>query len=132
MAIIIRSDLEFRRQVNQFVHCADLTSNQYAVSLAGRDQKSLAEKLPVVYLFWFWNADHDSGACACILITYVSNEYQQTCILQANPNPLSITMVLNGYHSRFFVQVGHETTYASIDHKHFFTKSCHRQTYQNY
>ena len=30
------------------------------------------------------------------------------------------------------MQVGHETTYASIGNKHFFTKSCHRQTYQNY
>ena len=29
---------------------------------------------------------------------------------------------------RFFDQVGH----ASSGNKHFFTKSCHRQTYQNY
>ena len=36
------------------------------------------------------------------------------------------------YHSRFFVRVGHETMYASSGYKHFFTKSCHRQTYQNY
>ena len=36
------------------------------------------------------------------------------------------------YHSRFFVQVGHETTYAAIGNHHFFTKTCHRQTYQNY
>ena len=33
---------------------------------------------------------------------------------------------------RFFEQVGHETMYASSGNKHFFTKSCHRQTYQNY
>ena len=33
---------------------------------------------------------------------------------------------------RFFDQVGHETMYASTGNKHFFTKSCHRQTYQNY
>ena len=33
---------------------------------------------------------------------------------------------------RFFDQVGHQTTYAYIGKKHFFTKSCHRQTYQNY
>ena len=32
----------------------------------------------------------------------------------------------------FFDQVGHETMYASSGNKHFFTKSCHRQTYQNY
>ena len=33
---------------------------------------------------------------------------------------------------RFFGQAGHETTYASSGNKHFFTNSCHRQTYQNY
>ena len=33
---------------------------------------------------------------------------------------------------RFFDQVGHQTTNASIGNKHFFTKLCHRQTYQNY
>ena len=36
------------------------------------------------------------------------------------------------YHLRFFVQVGHETTYAAIGNHHFFTKTCHCQTYQNY
>ena len=34
--------------------------------------------------------------------------------------------------SRLFDQVGHETSYASSGNKHFFTKYCHRQTYQNY
>ena len=34
------------------------------------------------------------------------------------------------YHSRFFVQVGHETTFAVIENNHFFTIPC-RQTYQN-
>ena len=33
---------------------------------------------------------------------------------------------------RFFDQVGHQTTNASIENKHFFTKKCHPQTYQNY
>ena len=33
---------------------------------------------------------------------------------------------------RFYDQVGHETMYASSGNKHFFTKSCHCQTYQNY
>jgi len=32
----------------------------------------------------------------------------------------------------FFYQVWHETVYASSGNNHFFTKSCHRQTYQNY
>ena len=34
--------------------------------------------------------------------------------------------------SRFFDQVGHETMYVSSGNKHFFTKYCHRQTYQTY
>ena len=38
----------------------------------------------------------------------------------------------NRYHSRFFVQVGHETTYAAMGNHHFFAIPCHRQTYQNY
>jgi hypothetical protein len=33
---------------------------------------------------------------------------------------------------RFFDQVGHQTMYAYIGNKHFFTKSCNRQTYQDY
>ena len=33
----------------------------------------------------------------------------------------------NRVRSRFFVQAGHETTYASNGNKHFFTKSGHRQ-----
>ena len=33
---------------------------------------------------------------------------------------------------RFFDQVRHQTTSASIGKKYFFTKECHRQTYQNY
>ena len=33
---------------------------------------------------------------------------------------------------RFFDQVGHKTMYASSRNKHFFTKSCHQQTFQNY
>ena len=36
------------------------------------------------------------------------------------------------YRPRCFDQVGHQTTSAYIENKHFFTKSCHRQTYQNY
>ena len=36
------------------------------------------------------------------------------------------------YHPRFLNQVGHQTKSAYIENKHFFTKPCHRQTYQNY
>ena len=32
----------------------------------------------------------------------------------------------------FFDQVGHKSMYASSGNKHFFTKLCHRQPYQNY
>ena len=32
----------------------------------------------------------------------------------------------------FFYQVGHQTMYAFMGNKHFFTKQCHCQTYQNY
>ena len=35
-------------------------------------------------------------------------------------------------HPRFFDLVEHQTTYAYIGNKHFFTKLCHLQTYQNY
>jgi hypothetical protein len=38
----------------------------------------------------------------------------------------------NRVRPRFFDQVGHETMYASSGNKHFFSKFCHRQTYQNY
>ena len=42
------------------------------------------------------------------------------------------TWRVHRYRPRFFEQVGHQTTSAYIENKHFFTKSCHRQTYQNY
>ena len=40
--------------------------------------------------------------------------------------------LLNRVGPRFFDHVGHETMYASSGNKHFFTKSYHHQTYQNY
>ena len=36
------------------------------------------------------------------------------------------------YRPRFFDQVGHQPTFSFIGNKHFLTKSCHHQTYQNY
>ena len=36
------------------------------------------------------------------------------------------------YRPKFFDQVGHQTTCASMGNKHFFTKACHRHTYQMY
>ena len=38
----------------------------------------------------------------------------------------------NRVRPRLFDQVGQGTMYASSGNKHFFIKSCHRQTYQNY
>ena len=40
--------------------------------------------------------------------------------------------ILNRVRPRLFDQDGHETMYASSRSVHFFTKLCHRQTYQNY
>ena len=39
---------------------------------------------------------------------------------------------MNSVRPRFFDQVGHETTNASIGNKHFFTKYRTCQAYQNY
>ena len=39
--------------------------------------------------------------------------------------------VLSRDRPRFFDQVRHQTTYAYIGNKHFFTKMCHHQTYPN-
>ena len=36
------------------------------------------------------------------------------------------------YRHIFFDEVGHDTTYASSANKHFFTKKCLHQSYQNY
>ena len=36
------------------------------------------------------------------------------------------------FRPRFFDQVGHQTTNASIGNEYFITKYCHCQTYQNY
>ena len=45
---------------------------------------------------------------------------------------LGTCLAKSRYHNRFFDPVGHETMYASSGNKHFSTKSCHCQTYQNY
>ena len=48
-----------------------------------------------------------------------------------NVTDINIQYVPSRYHSRFFVRVGHKTTYAAKANHNFFTLSCHRQTYQN-
>ena len=47
-------------------------------------------------------------------------------------NVPKLNAIQNRYRPRFIDQVGHQTTYASVGNNHFLTKSCHRQTYQNY
>ena len=44
----------------------------------------------------------------------------------------SLPLSVNVMEVRFFDQVRHENMYASSGNKHFFTKSCRRQTSQNY
>ena len=48
------------------------------------------------------------------------------------PSSVPVKYLLNRVRPRFFDQVGHESMYASSGNKHFFIKSCHHQTYQNY
>ena len=52
--------------------------------------------------------------------------------LQLFYNILCTLLLLIRYRPRFFDQVGHQTTNASIGNKYIVTKSCHHQTYQNY
>ena len=54
-----------------------------------------------------------------------------TYISEKNSNSLTRHRC-DRYRPRFFDQVGHQTMYASMRNKHFFTISCHHQTYQNY
>ena len=47
-------------------------------------------------------------------------------------SPILFETIKPRYRPRFFNQIGHQTMSAYIENKHFFTKSCHRQTNQNY
>ena len=58
----------------------------------------------------------------------MSASYNQNILLTT----ITIYRPTSRVRSRFFDQDGRETMYASSGNKHFFTKSCHRQTYQNY
>ena len=56
-------------------------------------------------------------------------QLQMTTVHDANIHNFVGKYVID---SRFFVLVGHETTYAAIGNHHFSTKTCHCQTHQNY
>ena len=58
-----------------------------------------------------------------------------TCTFLSIRGNLKYTLCHEGpcrFRHRFFDQIGHQSMYASIGNKHFFTKWCHCQTYQNY
>ena len=58
--------------------------------------------------------------------------WHQMGMLSVSPALLTLILaqvIFNRYRPRFFDQ---STTSAYIENKHFFTKSCHRQTYPNY
>ena len=46
-------------------------------------------------------------------------------------NKISLDYIRSKYSLRFFDHVGHQITFTVIGNKHFFTKLCHCQTYQN-
>ena len=63
----------------------------------------------------------------CTAVTF------KVCVLKSYSSwEKKITDVVARVRPRFFDQVGHQTTNASIGNKYFFTKQCHCQTYQNY
>ena len=70
-----------------------------------------------------------SGIPKCSLTAFIKYE-DTTCykiqLVQSN------RQLHNRVRPRFFDQIGHETMCAFSRNKHFFTKSCHRQTYQSY
>ena len=52
--------------------------------------------------------------------------------LEKNISDIWNPSLLHRIRPRFFDQVGHETMCTFSRNKHFFTKSCYHQTYQNY
>ena len=64
----------------------------------------------------------------CFIIVQIKSTF---LTIQTRHFSLRCTYVLDTIQD-FFVQVGHETTYAAIENHHFFTIPCRRQTYQNY
>ena len=86
-------------------------SNENINTGTGVSKEMVFSKIVSQNLFW-----HFYSNC-CFLAKFLAF-YDQDSLFRVRP--------------RFFDQVGHETMDAYSANKHFFTKSCHRQTYQNY
>ena len=69
--------------------------------------------------------------CMGFVLQIKSNKQKLVCLATENRD-ISFADLAIRFRPRFFDQVGHETMNASSGNKHFFTKSCHRKTYQNY
>ena len=64
--------------------------------------------------------------------TTSTTKFHQEFCFQRLLDTFSVLCLCIRVRPRFFDQVGHETTNASIGNKYFFTKLFHHQTYQNY
>ena len=72
----------------------------------------------------------------CILCNLKKKQSKNTILSNGESSSLQILFVplrlSLRVRPRFFDQVGHQTTSASIGNKYFFTKQFHHHTYQNY
>ena len=76
-------------------------------------------KLWFLKYFVFWKCDQFLSALFIILVGFFFN--------------ICTHCILNRYRPRFFIKLGIKPcTYEFMGDNHFFTKQCHRQTYQNY
>ena len=78
----------------------------------------------LAWVAWQTSTSHEWWHFCKISLLHHSNELSHQATVLYN--------VHTRYRPRLFDQVGHQTTSAYVENKHFFTKSCHRQTYQNY
>ena len=93
----------------------DGTAKSFILEVTWTDE--YPEVLPEISLDAFYNK-HLIPSVKEQILEFAKSEAEQYLGIRVRP--------------RFFDQVGHETMYVSSVNKHFGTKSCHRQTYQNY
>ena len=67
----------------------------------------------------------------CSTVYRLPLDYMKETVIGARVD-LNTTDLMIRDGPRFFDQVGHQIMSAYIENKHFLTKPCHRQTYQNY